>query len=78
MFTTDLPNDCNLKVLHNGVRDTLADLRSRFWVTKGRQTVKTAIGKCSVCKKLEDRSYAVPPPHLFLNFDLAMGVHLFE
>ena len=73
MFTTDLPNDCNLKVLHNGVRDTLADLRSRFWVTKGRQTVKTAIGKCSVCKKLEDRSYAVPPPPPLPEFRFSDG-----
>ena len=54
--------DCHRKVLHNGVKDTLTELRSRFWVTKGRQTVKTAIGKCSTCKKIEGRSYAVPPP----------------
>ena len=30
-------------------------------MTKGRQALKTAIGKCSVCKKIEGRSYAVPP-----------------
>ena len=64
-------NDCHLKVLHNGVRDTLTELRSRFWVTKGRQTVKTAIGKCSVCKKLEGRSYAVPPPPPLPEFRLS-------
>ena len=64
-------NDCHLKVLHNGVRDTLTELRSRFWVTKGRQTVKTAIGKCSVCKKLEGRSYAVPPPPPLPDFRLS-------
>ena len=34
------------------MRDTLTALRSRFWVTKGRQTVKTAVGNGSVCKKL--------------------------
>jgi len=55
-------NDCHLKVPHNGARDTLTELRSRFWVTKGRQTAKTVIGKCPVCKKLEGRSYGVPPP----------------
>ena len=62
-FTYLVINDCHFKVLHNGVRE----LRSRFWVTKGRQTVKTAIGKCSICKKLQGRSYAVPPPLLFPN-----------
>ena len=64
-------NDCHLKVLHNGVRDTLTELRSRFWVTKGRQTLKTAIGKCSGCKKLEGRSYAVPPPPPLPKFRLS-------
>ncbi|XP_068670957.1 uncharacterized protein [Montipora foliosa] len=63
-FTNLVINECHLKVLHNGVRETLTELRSCFWVVKGRQAVKTVIGKCSVCKKIEGRSYAVPrsPP----------------
>ncbi|XP_068734503.1 uncharacterized protein [Montipora capricornis] len=63
-FTNLVINECHLKVLHNGVRETLTELRSWFWVVKGRQAVKTVIGKCSVCKKIEGRSYAVPhsPP----------------
>ena len=63
-FTNLVINGCHLKVLHNGVRETLTELRSCFWVVKGRQAVKTVIGKCSVCKKIEGRSYAVPhsPP----------------
>ena len=57
-------NECNLKVLCNGVRGTLTELRSCFWVVKGRQDVKTVIGKCSVCKMIDGKSYAVPhsPP----------------
>ena len=51
-FTHLVINDCHCKVLHNGVRDTLMELRSEFWVTKGRQAVKNAIAKCSVCKKI--------------------------
>ena len=63
-FTNLVINECHLKVLHNGVRETLTERRSCFWVVKGRQAVKTVIGKCSVCKKIEGRSYAVPrsPP----------------
>ncbi|XP_068723841.1 uncharacterized protein [Montipora capricornis] len=63
-FTNLVINECYLKVLHNGVRETLTELRSCFWVVKGRQAVKTVIRKCSVCKKIEGRSYAVPhsPP----------------
>lgn len=62
-FTNLVINECHLKVLHNGVRETLTELRSYFWVVRGRQAVKTVIGRCSVCK-IEGRSYAVPhfPP----------------
>ena len=28
------------KVLHRGVKDTLTELRSRYWITKGRQEAK--------------------------------------
>ncbi|XP_068684812.1 uncharacterized protein [Montipora foliosa] len=59
-FTNLVINECHLKVLHNGVRETLTELRSCFWVVKGRQAVKTVIAKCSVCKKIEGRSYSVP------------------
>ena len=51
-FTNLVINECHLKVLHNGVRETLTELRSCLWVVKGRQAVKTVIGKCSVCKKI--------------------------
>ncbi|XP_068708261.1 uncharacterized protein [Montipora foliosa] len=63
-FTNLVINECHLKVLNNGVRETLTELRYCFWAVKGRQAVKTVIGKCSVCKKIEGRSYAVPhsPP----------------
>ena len=61
-FTNLVINECHLKVLHNGVRETLTELSSCFWVVKGRQAmnVKTVTGKCSVCKKIEGRSYAIP------------------
>ena len=55
---------CHRAVMHNGVQETLAQLRSRFWVVKGRQAVKRVLSKCSICKKLEGMSYATPnaPP----------------
>ena len=39
-FTAKVIEDCHRKVLHSGVRVTLAELRSRYWVPKGRQCVK--------------------------------------
>ena len=33
--------------------------------------MKTAIGNCSICKKLQGRSYAVPPPPPLPEFRLS-------
>jgi hypothetical protein len=55
---------CHRTVMHNGLRETLTQLRTRFWISKGRQRVKKVIAKCNVCKKVEGKSYGVPltPP----------------
>ena len=53
--------DCHKKVHHCKVGSTLAELRSRFWVTKGRQFVKKLLSACFVCKKLEGKPFESPP-----------------
>ena len=35
--------DCYIKVHHSGLRESLVELRSRYWVPKGRQVVKKQI-----------------------------------
>ena len=45
---------------HGGLRATLAEVRSRYWIPKGRQRVKAVISKCTVCKKLEGMPYQAP------------------
>ena len=45
--------ECHKNVLHNGTNQTLQELRTRFWVIKGRQLVKKTIYKCKLCKKLQ-------------------------
>ena len=53
--------DCHHRVMHNGVRETLTEIRSRFWLTKGRQVVRKQIYNCVVCRRHEGRSYKVEP-----------------
>lgn len=53
--------ECHQIVHHCGVRATLAELRSRYWVPKGRQVVKKIVGECVVCKKLVGKPYKTPP-----------------
>ena len=61
-FTYLVVKDCHERVMHNGIGDTLTELRARFWVTRGRQTVRKVVSKCSVCKKIQGLSYKAPQP----------------
>ena len=47
--------------MHNGVRDTLTELRSKFSVVKGHRTVQNIILKCFTCKKVKGRRFKIPP-----------------
>ena len=53
--------DCHERVHHSGVRATLAELRSKFWVARGRQEVKGTLSECVTCKKLKGKPYSSPP-----------------
>ena len=48
--------------MHGGVKSTLTELRSRFWIVQGRQFVRKLLYQCVVCRKLEGGPYKAPPP----------------
>ena len=50
------------KCLHGGVKDTLTLIRQQYWMPKCRQTVKTLIGQCIVCKRVAGRRFEYPDP----------------
>ena len=52
--------DCHCRVLHNGTKETLQELRSRFWVNQGRQLVKRILRNCKLCKRIQGLSYGSP------------------
>ncbi|GFR16181.1 integrase catalytic domain-containing protein [Trichonephila clavata] len=39
------------KVMHGGTASTLAQVRSNYWIPKGRQLVKKVLRNCLICKK---------------------------
>ena len=51
---------CHRKVNHGGVKETLVELRSEYWVPKGRELVKKTLHQCVICKKLEGLPYKAP------------------
>ena len=48
------------RVLHNKVKETLKELRSRYWVIRGRSLVKSIIHRCVICRKFEGKAYHAP------------------
>ena len=48
---------CHEKVNHNGVKQTLSELRADFWINRGRSYVRKLLNSCCICKRLQSRSY---------------------
>ena len=59
--------DAHKRVMHNGVGETLAELRSNYWLLQRREFIQKLIYKCVVCRKLKgkpcQRNPAPPLPH---------------
>jgi hypothetical protein len=49
------------RIKHNGIRDTLTTIRERFWILRGRETVKGIIKRCVVCRKAEGMPFQAQP-----------------
>lgn len=47
--------DSHRQMLHSGVRDTIVQVRERFWILRARQQVKRIIQWCTICKKTDAR-----------------------
>ena len=62
---------CHDKVLHSGVRATLAELRAKYWVPKGRQVVKRAVSNCVTCGKMIGKPYGAPETAALPEFRLS-------
>ena len=63
-LTRLLIREAHIRVQHNGVRETLTEVRSKFWIICGRSVVRMVIHKCVTCKRFEGRPYHTPrqPP----------------
>ena len=80
-----LIEDVHCRELHAGVECTLSVLRQKFWLIKGRSTVRQTVKNCLVCRHYhtkpfmqkmaplpEDRIKPAPP---FTNVGLDLLVH---
>ena len=61
-LTPLIVNDAHRCILHNGVRETLTEVRRKFWIVKGRSLVRGIIHRCVTCRRFEGSPFPTPPP----------------
>ena len=52
-----LIQDNHKKTFHAGVNHTLAQVRMKYWIPKGRAEVKRVLWKCNVCQKYQGEPF---------------------
>ena len=60
-FTELVVRRAHFRVLHSGVKDTLTELQSKFWIPGGRSLVQYFIHRFVICRRY-NTSYCRPPP----------------
>ncbi len=63
-FTKLVIENAHQTLLHSGVQSTLAQIRQRYWVPKGRVAVRRYLSKCITCRKCIGGPFQLPqmPP----------------
>ena len=61
-FTSLVVKDAHIQVCHNGVKETLTEVRSRYWVVKGRSLTRALLHRCTMCRRYEGVPFHGPPP----------------
>jgi len=67
-FTALIIRHAHERTSHSGVKDTLTDIRSQYWIVKGRQFIRKLIHQCVTCLKLKGPLYKVVAPPLLPEF----------
>ena len=61
-ITSLIFKDAHLRVLHDGVKETLTEVSTKYWIVKGRSLVRKLIHHCVVCRRFEGLPFSSPPP----------------
>ena len=49
------------RVMHSGVKATLTELRSRYWIIQARNFIKRILRNCLTCQRHQGKPYLPPP-----------------
>ena len=61
-LSTLIVKQAHERVLHDGVKETLTEIRSKFWIPSGRSFTRKVIHKCVTCRKFEGLPFKAPQP----------------
>ena len=61
-FTEKLVQKRHVDLGHATVPETLSNIRSEFWILRGRRFVQKVLKKCVNCKKVSGKGFAIPRP----------------
>ncbi|XP_032791625.2 uncharacterized protein LOC116928633 [Daphnia magna] len=53
VFTLLVVKHCHSVANHAGIERTLAEVRSRYWILKGRRTIRGVVKRCVICRKVK-------------------------
>ena len=60
-FTTLVIREIHDSVAHSGVRMTLSVVRERYWILRGKESVKRMVRNCVLCKWFSERAFDTAP-----------------
>ncbi len=60
-LTSLIVHSAHKRVQHNGVKETLTEIRAKYWIIGGRSLVKSLIHRCFTCRRFEGRPLNAPP-----------------
>ena len=61
-LTSLIVKQAHERVCHNGVKETLAETRAKYWLPSGRSFTKKIIHKCVICRRFEGLPFKAPQP----------------
>ena len=69
-FTNIVIRDSHEKVFHYGINGTLNFLRNNYWLIRGRQSIKSLLRQCVICKYINTKTDTPPATAALLKFSL--------
>ena len=63
-YTSLVIRDYHKRAFHAGVSQTLAQVRTEYWIPRGRSQVKRELNRCAICRRVEGHPFKMPkmPP----------------